>query len=148
MLVRRLTPLKLASSSPARSRKLKSPFLILTRRTSGATATLGCCVRDLLSTATWTGDEVLADVAATTGAASFWMNSFSACDLDTLAACFGETAGDCASCEPGNLHFPSASWGQTTLGSMSETSLTTSLREKSERNRTRSRNVFASRKYL
>src|SRR5947207_15317992 len=46
----------------------------------------------------------------------------------------------------GNFHFPSASCGQTTFGLMSETSLITRRREKRERNRTRRRNVFASRK--
>ena len=48
----------------------------------------------------------------------------------------------------GNFHFPSTSCGQTTFGLMSETSLMTRRREKRERKRTRSRNVFASRKSL
>src|SRR6266496_3084123 len=82
---------------------------------------------------------------ATTGAACV-------CEVGVGSLCtFGwDTVGAAVFflCEPGNFHFPPASWGQTTFGSMSETSLITRRREKRERKRTRNRNVFASRKCL
>src|SRR5215467_14132299 len=121
---------------------------MLTRRTSGGIASLVGSVGGLLSTVTCGGGERLVDFASTTEDACFCTNSLSTWDWETPAARFGETPGDCTPCELGNLHFPSASCGQTTSGLMSETSLITSLREKSERKRTRSRNVSASRKCL
>src|SRR5262249_7021484 len=93
----------------------------------------------------------LAGAAVTEGAALVWTNSLSTCGWETFAACFAETtpkAFGVTSCELGNLHFPSASCGQATFGLMSATSLITSRLEKTERKRTRSRNVFASRKCL
>src|SRR5438046_10706950 len=75
------------------------------------------------------------------------MYAYSVAKWPTVAADCVEIGGDCASCGPGNLHFPSASCGHTTVGFTSATSLITSLLEKSESKRTRSRNVFASRKF-
>src|SRR6267378_4285491 len=132
MLVRKSRPLKLASSAPFRSRKLKVPFLMLTRRTSGATANPGSRLGGLLWRASSAGGETLVDVAGTTGTGFVVMGAFSVSKWPTVAADCVEIGGDCASCEPGNLHFPSASCGHTTVGFTSATSLITSLLEKSE----------------
>src|SRR5438309_11408425 len=116
MLVRKSRPLKLASSAPFRSRKLKVPFLMLTRRTSGATANPDSRLGGLLWRASSVGGGTLVDVAGTTGTAFFVTGVFSMSNWPTASADCVETAGDCASCGPGNLHFLSASCGQTTDG--------------------------------
>jgi len=120
---------------------------MLTRRTSGATANPGSRLGGLLWRASSIGGETLVDVAGTTGTGFVVMGAFSVSKWPTVAADCVEIGGDCASCEPGNLHFPSASCGHTTVGFTSATSLITSLLEKTESKRTRSRNVFASRKF-
>src|SRR5437879_12581068 len=114
MLVRKSRPLKLASSAPFRSRELKGPFLMLTRRTSGATANPGSRLGGLLWRASSIGGETLVDVAGTTGTGFVVMGAFSVSKWPTVAADCVEIGGDCASCEPGNLHFPSASYGHKT----------------------------------
>src|SRR5437899_12653613 len=117
---------------------------MLTRRTSGATVRLG----GLLSTEGCGGGERFVDAAIAIGGTVGWTNSLSRRDWETLTGGFRETPDDCTSCDLGNFHFPSASCGQPTRGLISETSLITSLWEQRERNRTRSRNVVASRKCL
>src|SRR5207247_4459636 len=100
MLVRKSRPLKLASSAPFRSRKLKVPFLMLTRRTSGATANPGSRLGGLLWRASSAGGETLVDVAGTTGTGFVVMGAFSVSKRPTVAADCVEIGGDCASCEP------------------------------------------------
>ena len=58
-------------------------------------------------------------------------------------ACLVRTAAFCVARLSGRRHLPSSFCGHTTLGRTSETSLITRRREKSERKRTRRRNVLA-----
>src|SRR6266496_4615253 len=76
------------------------------------------------------------------------VGSLSLRESEILGASPAEMSGVLSSRDQGNLHFPSAFCGQTTFGLTSETSLITNRREKSERKRTRRRNVLASRKCL
>src|SRR4051794_28963224 len=150
MLVRKSSPLKLERSAPAASRKVKLPSLMVTRRTSGATANRGSDLGGLLGAICATGEAWLGFVR-TTGDTLAWTESCCCCcgdcgGGDTRGSGCAETTGDCACDEPGNRHFPSAFCGQTTFGLTRDTSLITSLREKRDRNRTLNRNVFASRK--
>jgi len=117
----------------------------VTRRTSGATANRGSDLGGLLGATSTTGEIWLAFVW-TAGGTWAWTECCCCSGGETGGSGCTETTGDCACDEPGSRHFPSAFCGQTTVGLTSDTSLITSLREKRETNRTRNRNVFASRK--
>ena len=75
-----------------------------------------------------------AGVAVVARGASGWAVSLSAFDWKILAAFAADPVGGDTSCELGNLHLPSESCGQTTIGLISETSLMTNRWKKATEN--------------
>src|SRR5437588_9844274 len=120
MFVRKSTPAKLARSPPALSRNVKFPFLMVTRRTSGATVLLDCCGGGVLLMGAWGGEEMFDN--GRVPLAGRWTGLFSVCGSEASGCCFAETRANCPCSELGSLHFPAASCGQTMVGSISATS--------------------------
>src|ERR1043166_9837071 len=135
MLVRKFTPAKLATRPPVRSKKVKSPSLTLTRRTSGAAANLGSRRDDSSLTAIFGGDGSVA--GCVTGGVVFVGTDCTCGSIRESGGVLVETACVRTARTLGKRHFPCAFCGQTTLGPISETSLITSRREKRDRKSTR-----------
>src|SRR5579884_73766 len=140
-LVRNSTPVKLASSAPVWSRNVKFPFLMLKRRTSGAIGPAFSSGDSILGAICF-ADEKGVGLSPEVEAAGGPDDSSSVLGGDAI----GAAAGDLFAL--GKRHFPSVSCGQTTVGFISATSVSTRRGEKSDRKLTRRRNVFASKKCL